>query len=111
MDELFCKLNCNASPIDFSHLKNLTEKRNYHCMVRKSFIQFRKFKRLGYIPETTLDSDKVIFNYPNTHLSDVQKRGLSRGLKYSFCPDRLNSLHFTTFEKLHYDLKNETLYV
>lgn len=97
------------SPTDLNHLENLNEC-NIHCVVWKSFKQARKLKRMVYIPETTLESDKVIFNYSNTRVSDVQKRGLSRGPKFSFYSDRFNFLHFMTFEKFRHGLKNESFY-
>ena len=59
---------------------------------------------------TGIDHDKVIFNYSDYALNSVEKKVLSRGLKFSIRPDKLDYCDFLTpFEKLARDLKNRPI--
>ncbi len=57
-----------------------------------------------------IDPDKVIFNCSTYSLNPVEKKVLSRGLKFSIRPDKLDYCEFLTpFEKLARSLKNRPI--
>ena len=57
-----------------------------------------------------IDPDTVIFNYSTYNLNDIEKKVLSRGLKFSIRPDKLDYCDFLTpFEKLAISLKNRPI--
>ena len=80
-------------------------------MKRVEIVQNRKLETLKqeYLA-TGIDPDKVIFNYSDYVLNPVEKKVLSRGLKFSIRPDKLDYCDFLTpFEKLARDLKNRPI--
>ena len=71
-------------------------------------VQNRKLenRKIAYL-SSGIDPDKVIFNYSSYMLNEVEKKVLSRGLKFSVRSEKLNYCEFLTpFEKLATSLKN-----
>ena len=96
---------------DFNHIIAFIISNNTTSMKRVEIVQNRKLETLKqeYLA-TGIDPDKVIFNYSDYVLNPVEKKVLSRGLKFSIRPDKLDYCDFLTpFEKLARDLKNRPI--
>ena len=110
-DELSTQLRAAVSFIDFNHLNNLIENVNCKTMSRTEFVQRRKLRNLGYVYDSNIPPDNVIFNFSNVVLTDVEKSALSKGLQFVFPVRRLNFInHFLQFEKLFKNLSSTTIY-
>ena len=70
-----------------------------------------KLRDLGYVDDDNIPTDKVIFNFSDIILTDVEKKALSKGLKYNFPPRRLNFInYFLQFEKLYNNISSMSFY-
>ena len=93
--------------VDFIHLTSFISYNNIKSTRRVEIIQNRKLERLKqeYLSEG-INPDKVIFNYSSYVLNDIEKKVLSRGLKFCVPPDKLDYCQtLTPFERLARTLK------
>ena len=68
-------------------------------------------KKLGYVNDCNIPFDKVIFNFSNVQLTDIEKQALVKGLKYNFPPPRLNFInYFLEFERLYNNISSLSFY-
>ena len=110
-EQLSTQLRSAVYYVDFNYLIDLVEKTNCNTICRTKFIQQRKLKNLGYVSDCNIDSSKVIFNFSDVILTEEEKCALSKGLKFSFPPFRLNFIsHFLPFEKLFKDVFSMDFY-
>ena len=96
---------------DYNHLISFVTNFNIKSLKRVEIVQNRKLENLKreYLA-TGIDPDKVIFNCSTYSLNPVEKKVLSRGLKFSIRPDKLDYCEFLTpFEKLARSLKNRPI--
>ena len=96
---------------EFNHIIAFITSVNTKSMKRVEIVQNRKLDNLKqeYLA-TGIDPDKVIFNYSDYTLNPMEKKVLSRGLRFSIRPDKLDYCDFLTpFEKLARDLKNRPI--
>ena len=62
----------------------------------------KKLRKLGFTEDGELEPDKVLFNLSSRVLTDVEKRVLSKGLKFVLPPKKLSfEKHLLTFEKFY----------
>jgi len=102
LSNTFAELRTSVSYLDFIHLTNFIDSCSIKGARRSEIIQNRKLERLKreYLSEG-IDPDKVIFNYSSYELNDIEKKVLSRGLKFCIQPDELDYCQsLTPFEKL-----------
>ena len=73
------------------HLTNFIDNNSIKAARRSEIIKNRKLERLTreYLSEG-IDPDKVILNYSSYDLNDIEKKVLSRGLKFCIQPDELD---------------------
>ena len=84
---------------------------NLKSIQHVKFIQSRKLNTLltEYL-KSGIDPDSVIFNYSNYELSSIEKKVLSRGLRFSIYPNNLDYCSFLTpFEKLARSFQSRTI--
>ena len=96
---------------DFNHLIAFTSVPNVNSLKCAEAVQNRKLETLKreYLA-TGRDPDKVIFNYSNYTFNEIEKKVLSRGLKFSSRLGKLDHSSFLTpFEKLAINLKNRPI--
>ena len=96
---------------DYNHLISFVATFNSKSLKRVEIVQNRKLEnlKLEYLA-AGIDPDTVIFNYSTYNLNDIEKKVLSRGLKFSIRPDKLDYCDFLTpFEKLAISLKNRPI--
>ena len=76
--------------LDYNHLVSLAANLNIKSLKRVEMVQNRKLENLkiAYL-SSGIDPDKVIFNYSAYTLNAVEKKVLSRGLKFSVRPENL----------------------
>ena len=104
-------LRTSVSFLDFQHLTSFISLNNVKSLQRSEVVQNQKLERLKqeYL-SNGIDPDKVIFNHSNYELSDIEKKVLSRGLRFGIRPDKLNYCQVPTpFENLAFKLKREPL--
>ena len=100
-------LQKSLSRYDFRYLTSFANSSNLKSLKRTETTQQRKLDRLTteYLA-TGVDPDKVIFNYSKYSLSNIEKKVLSRGLRFSIYPNKLGYCSFLTpFEKLARSIK------
>ena len=111
LSRLTVQLEGEVSWLDFNHLQCLIDRTNNVSIARVKYVQQNKLRNLGYVSDDGIQYEKVLFNYSNKVLSDVEKRVLSKGLKYvlSHCkPDFID--HFCTFEVFFKNLLKHEFY-
>ena len=97
--------------IDFIHLPSSITNNNIKSTLRSEINQKRKLECLKeeYLSEG-INPYIVIFNYSSYVLNDIEKKVLSRGLKFCVHPDKLDYCQtLAPFEKLTRTLKNQLL--
>ena len=111
LDRLTTELEGEVSWIDFNHLKCLIDRTNHMSIARVKFVQRNKLRNLGYVSDDGIPYEKVIFNYSNKVLSSVEKKVLSKGLKYVLSHCKPNFIdHFCTFEVFFKNLLKHEFY-
>ena len=110
-ERLLTEIRSSVSVLDFNHLVTLIENVNHKTVSRCEFVQRRKLKNLGYVNDCNIPFDKVIFNFSNVNLTDIEKKALVKGMKFNFPPLRLNFVnYFLEFEKLYNNLSSLSFY-
>ena len=96
---------------DFNHLVSFVNSHNIKSLKRTEAVQNRKLDTLRreYLA-TGIDPNNVIFNLSSYTLNDIEKKALSRGLKFCLRPEKLDYCNFLTpFEKLSRNLKSKPI--
>ena len=97
-------LNC----IDFAHICSLCLSVSDSSIKNHEEIQENKFNKLLKERQPRQDPEKVIFNYFNISLSDVEKSLLVKRLDFSIPPKKLNNadylVNFEIFYRSIYNL-------
>ena len=104
-------LRTSVSYLDFQHLTSFISLNNVKSLPRSEVVQNQKLEMLKqeYISHG-IDPDKVIFNYSSYELNDIEKKVLSRGLRFGIRPDKLNYCHILTpIKNLALKLKRQPL--
>ena len=110
-EQLSTQLRSVVYSIDFDYLSDLIKKTNCNSIGRIEFVQKRKLQSLGYVNDCNIPTDNVIFNFSDVILTEDEKSALSKGLKFSFPPSRLNFVdHFLSFGQLFKDVCNLDFY-
>ena len=90
-------LRTSVSYLDFQHLTSFMALNNVKSLQRSEVVQNQKLERLKqeYL-SNGIDPDKVIFNFSSYELNDIEKKVLSRGLRFGIRPDKLNYCQILT---------------
>ena len=111
LSRLTTQLEGEVSWLDLNHLKCLIDRTNCVSIARVKFVQQNKLRNLGYVSDNGIQYEKVLFNYSNKVLSDVEKKVLSKGLKYVLSHCKPNFIdHFCTFEVFFKNLLRHEFY-
>ena len=105
------ELRSTFSWFDCNHLISFANSSNHKSLRRVEFTQNRKLENLKreYLA-SGINPEKVIFNYSSYSPDEFEKKVLSRGLKFSIYPNKLDYCSFLTpFEKLAIHLKNKPI--
>ena len=97
--------------LDFHHLTSFADSTNLKSIKHVEFIHSRKLNTLlaEYL-KSGIDPDSVIFNYSNYVLNNIEKKVLSRGLRFSIYPNKLDYCSFLTpFGKRARGLQSRTI--
>ena len=104
-------LRTSVSYLDFNHLVSFIAQNNNKATLRSKVVQNQKLEPLKqeYLSEG-INPDKVIFNYLAYELNDIEKKVLSRGLKFGIRQEKLDYCQtLTPFEKLVRSLKDQPI--
>jgi hypothetical protein len=111
-EELLRSLHNSVSWIDYNHLVNLLQRTNERKIQQTKQIHARKLFNLGLHHQVhRLSPNKLIYNYSDRILTDVETEVLSHGLKFGLPPNKLNyARFFLPFEELYEQLKDNKIY-
>jgi len=109
---MLSELRSGTSFLDYNHLINYISNRNEKLTEKYYATHTRKLFNLGLNHRfESLKPDEIIFNHSSHNLSESEKEALSRGLKYSFNPVKINyTRHFLAFEKIFRTLSENSIY-
>ena len=97
-----------VSYLDFIHVTTKSLDGNTKSLEKQQEVQQRKLLKLQKEQSSYgNDPNKVIFNFSNLHLSQVQKSVLSKGLNYALSPSKLKYADYLLpFELLHREIRS-----
>ena len=88
--------------IDFAHVSTLFLRINDKILKSKSSVQQKEFYKLLQGSKTENDPEKVIFNFSEYVVSDIEKKLLAKGLNFCLPSKQLKYAHCLVHFELFY---------